>query len=216
MDARRERELFRLLSGRDRLSRPEKEAIFDAVVDALDRPAPQATRARWFALGIAVALALVLAFVLRPGQHVVPDEGGRPSVHEALVERGVGDAGPQLTLLCGDRPLARACPPGTELGFEVAALGEHRHVAMFATRPDGAVIWYMPAAVDASTQALASDDDVVLVPHRVELGPEHVPGRYEITAVFSAQPLTREDVKAAVREGSRDGIAIVERELWVQ
>ncbi len=216
MDERRTNALMRLLSGRDRLSPPEKEAIFEAVIDSLGRPARKAARARWFALGIGVALTLALVIAIRPGKPTLPGDLAVAEDGDTLVARGADDVGPQLTVLCGDRPLVGGCSRGNLLGFEVAGMGEHRYVAMFATRPDGAVIWYTPSATDAATPALAIDGDLALVPQRVELGPEHVPGRYGITAVFSPESLTRADAKAVVQGERRPGVTIVEREMVVQ
>jgi hypothetical protein len=216
MDAQRERVLFRLLGGSpDRLSRPEKEAILAGVLAHAEAPATRhaSARSNWWAIVFACAVAAALVLVFRGG--VQPSA---PTMNDALVARGLGDAAPQLAILCDDRPLERACAAGSELGFEVAALGGLHHLAMYAKREDGPVIWYAPATAEGRSVALDAAHDTVLVGARVTLGPEHTPGRYRIVAVFSAQPLDRDAVKAVIRaEGARDrDVVVVERELWVE
>ena len=210
MDAQRERSLFRLLGAPGRLSRPEKEAILAGVLATVERPA-LARRSHWWAIVFACAVAAALVLVLRgPRELAVEDD--------VLTPRGLGDAAPQLAILCGDQPLARACAAGNELGFEAAALGGLHHLAMYAKREDGTVIWYLPANSDGRSLALDADHQTVLVGQRVTLGPEHTPGRYRVVAVFSAQPLDRDAVKDVIlgrTPRSRDG-AVVERELWVE
>ncbi|HET6584162.1 MAG TPA: hypothetical protein VFG69_11955 [Nannocystaceae bacterium] len=211
MDARRERSLFRLLGTPDRLSRPEKEAILADVLATVEPRAAHARRSNWWAIVFACAVAAGLVLVIRPPSPTAFED-------DAFSARGVGDAAPQLAILCGDRALERACAAGSELGFEAAALGELRHLSMYAKRSDGPVIWYLPATADGRSLALDREHETVLVDRRVTLGPEHLPGRYRLVAVFSAEPLDREQVKDAVRghtPRSRD-IAIVERELWVE
>jgi hypothetical protein len=211
MDVPRERALFRLLAGPGRLSRPEKEAILAEVLATVERPAV-VRRSHWWAIVFACAVAAALVLVLRsPREPVV-------GADDVLVPRGLGDATPQLAILCGDQPLARACAAGSELGFEAAALGGLDHLAMYAKREDGTVIWYMPATADGRSLALDADHATVLVGERVTLGPEHTPGRYRLVAVFSAQPLDRDAVKDLMlgrTPRSRD-VAVVERELWVE
>lgn len=216
MDPQRERVLFRLLGGApDRLSRPEKEAILADVLAHAERPAHghKPARSGWWAVVFACAVAAALVLVVRtePSPAVLHHD-------DALVPRGLGDAVPQITILCDDRPLAGACPTGSELGFEVAALGRMTHLSMYAKREDGPVIWYAPATADGRSLALDAAHDTALVSERVTLGPEHPPGRYRVVAVFSTQPLDRDAIKAvmrAERPTSRD-VVVVERELWVE
>lgn len=187
--------LSRLLSGRDKLSRPAKEAILDGILDGVaPLAAPRPTS--WWGVMLAVGAALSLLVLIGPSLRPDPRD-------DAFTARGT-TSGPVLTVLCGADRRPGACPAGSELLFELSDVARYDHVAMFAFREDGVVIWYAPGADDASTQRTPAGA-TTLLPFRAHLGPQHPPGTYEVVAVLAAQPLTRaaaQQIYEATEKGS--------------
>ena len=62
------------------------------------------------------------------------------------------------------------------------------------------MIWYFPATVDEHSLDLSQHAHERALDREIHLGPEHPPGRYTLTFVFSGVALTRDDVKRAVTE----------------
>jgi hypothetical protein len=175
----------RLLAGRRRLSRPEKDAILAGV---LARVAP---RSRWRhrlaigALAIAGASAVVIAML--PG----------PPRDELTARGGLLPAGFDVT--CVPAP----CTAGSKLVFDITSTGtatggDAGYFAAFARSADR-WIWYFPAAPDGRSRALPRGGGVLDT--GIILGPEHAPGSYTIHGVFSPVPLDRAAIRAIVDGG---------------
>ncbi len=199
-----DRAVGRLLSGRDGLSRPEHEAIFASVLgqtqDAAESEAAPAWWTRWWWVGVVALAAVALAAVLMPTSPVEPDD--------AFTPRGVED-GAQVELDCGG-----ACHLGGRVLLTFSNASSFSHVAAFAFREDGAVVWFAPASADAQSVALP---DVArgLLPFQVEVDDTLPPGAHAVVVVFSTKPMTRTQVEQAY-ESRPDGVEFVERTLVVE
>src|SRR5258706_1082337 len=118
----------RLLAGRDELSRPEQDAIFERVA----APAPTARRWWWLAAPVLVAgIVLVAVAPWRPADDFAARGGSRPIA--------------ALHVTCSG-----ACAPGAKLLFDVHGTSAYRYFAAFAKRGDGTGLWYFPTAHDAA------------------------------------------------------------------
>jgi hypothetical protein len=203
--------LSRLLAGRDSLSRPEREEIFDAVwtgVSAEETTSRSEARRNW--LGVVLAFAVAAGLMLAVGLAPPSDTDSEFGV------RGLA-AGPVLTLLCGGAARGGTCSSGEELSFEVAGARDWSYIALFGRRPDDTVIWYAPPNEDESSAALERGVETTLVPRTVALGPEHPPGHYLITAVLSHRPLSREDVRRRLLlPAPGEDLAVVEQKLEIR
>ena len=203
-----ERTVARLLSGRNAPSVLEKERLFERIYAGV---APASRRAAWYRLGLAAAGAAVLAGALWLRVHPAP-----PAPGQEFAARGARlEATESFRLLCSGAAMT-ACKNGSTLGFELSGLAEPRYFAAFARRGDGAVIWYMPPPEEV-TAGVAPSASAVLLEQGVSLGSEHVPGHYLVYGVFSSEPLTRAQIKAALGQDlrGRAGTNVVVRELEV-
>lgn len=210
-DRDEDRALARLLSGRDSLSRPEHESIAAAVLqatadDMASQSAGQTTGQTggtrwWWLAGLASLAAVGLALWIVPnGAPPVEDPG-------VFVARGAAQ-GPQLELRCEPD-----CRQGGHVALEVADAQDFEHVAVFAFRDDGAVIWYAPSSADDRSASLPAGERGLL-PFRIELDDAHRPGRYKVVALFSPTPMDRDAIRAAYQRRASQ-VAIVERTLEV-
>lgn len=181
----------RLLAGRDRLSRLEKEEILEKV---LSRSAPRRTRWWWAALP-AVALAAVVFVIALPGSHKESE----------FTARGGGKPIAAFTPSCSP------CTPGGTLLFDTHGT-TYRYFAAFARRSDGTVLWYFPAEAGASLD-LGNQPTHGVLDRGIAIGPEHTPGTYRVYGVFSDQPLTRAQIRERFERGE---LHVVEKELVVQ
>jgi hypothetical protein len=188
------RELPRLLGGKDRLSRPEKEQIFERVLARTLPVRPSLwVRARLGVVGLAASAAVALLVVSTHGRSPQPE----------LVARGV--AQPSFRAACrGGR-----CRPGDQLVFEVTAPEATPYFAAFAQRSDGLVIWYFPDAPNG----VSLDARGALLQRAVVIGPEHTAGDYQIYGVLSSGPLGRAELRRLIE---RDPAAAVRQPLRVQ
>jgi hypothetical protein len=185
-----DRTIARLLSKKNLPSVLEKEAIFERILERVeaekDGETARTTRFAWvWALGLAAAAAVALLW-WAPAREP-PAE---------LAARGAGDEhGVALELSCGRA--AAPCRVSGSLAFELGPAPSTLYFAAFARRADGTIIWYFPEADAPSLKVSASTAPHVLE-RAVTLGPEHTPGNYELFALFSKQPLTRAQLKAAL------------------
>lgn len=165
----------RLLTGKRGLSRPEKEAIFARV---LTRTTSRRGRFRWPALILTLSTATAAMFLLF--------RSPRPAEFQAR-----GGARASFRIAC----LAGPCRTGGKLLFEVSAL-PGGYFAAFARRTDGTIIWYFPdRETGESVSVLGAGGELG---RAVVLGPEHVPGEYQVFGMVSPRPLSRADVRYAV------------------
>lgn len=196
----------RLLSRRNRMTRGEKDAIFARV---LAETAPR-RRVRWpslaFALVAATAAFVLVPRVLMPERHREPAE---------LTARGAASA--SFGLVCAGQPGA-ACTQGHTLMFDLQG-APHRYFAAFARRDDGGVIWYFPDADTGRSLDLTGRLTHGLLDQGISLDAAHAAGHYRVYGIYSAAPLSRDEIKARFQPGAADlGVetAIATRELVIQ
>ncbi|MEP6860212.1 MAG: hypothetical protein ABJE66_06305 [Deltaproteobacteria bacterium] len=177
-DDRTGRLISRLLSGRDQLSRGEKDAILDGVL----ADAAPTRRAKW---GWLVLPALALAgFLLVPWRSSVP--------RTDFAARGGGQPAAVMHVSC-----AGGCTEGSKLVFDVHGTTGYRYFAAFAQRGDGVALWYFPTADTATGIDLARLPATGIVDRSVVLGTEHPAGTYHVYGVFSREPLARSAIRDA-------------------
>ncbi len=195
-----ERAVSRLLAGRSSISRPEHEELVSSILSQVEEASPvSAPRVPWFSLALALAVAGLLTLWVRPSQ---PDA-------TPFSARGQGGA-PQVVLHCAPR-----CTRGGKLQFEVARIEGYSHVSLFAFRSDDSVIWYSPATRDESSMLLPPGSGTRLLPLQVELDEAHLPGAYEVVALFASRSLTRAEVQAAYEHRTSE-FEVVVRTLEVE
>ena len=192
----------RLLSGKDRLTPMEKEAIFEDVWQEI-RPRPWRGLRPLLGLGAVVATGMALFFV-------IPTASGP---NDRFATKGGGEAFLAVACVQGDKPAP--CTPGRKLLFDVGPAAEG-FFAAWAERPDGATIWYLPDREDQTSFPIDSNTRGVLS-RAVVLGPEHIAGNYQVLGVFSDSPLSRQQLReVAAQNVQRPGIQIVRRQLEVR
>ncbi|MCB9645611.1 MAG: hypothetical protein H6730_03285 [Deltaproteobacteria bacterium] len=187
-----DRELARLLSGRDGPSVLDREAVFEGVMAGL--PAPPRRR-RWLALALplAAAVAALLAVTVRPP----PDQAG------TFTPRGAEEPGLGLSCVRGTAPAA--CGPGATLLLEVTPVAERTHFAAVARRGDGSLLWLLPEGEQPSApQAGLLERGFVLDASDLE-----------VFGLFTETPHTRGQLAAALEGGleSTPRVTVVRRQL---
>jgi hypothetical protein len=174
-------DLARVLGPPGQLSRVEKDAIWQQV-----RPRRPWWRPRFvvpLAGAVAAAAAVLVVVVARPA-------------HEAdtFVARG-GSSDVRLVLRCGADREPGTCRRGDHLTFDFIEPGAG-HLALFARSPSGVVIWYAPSDETGASLALATHAPAGVLDVAAVIDDSYAPGRYDVTAVLSPQPLTRADIRA--------------------
>lgn len=197
----------RLLSGRDEPSVLEQEAIFERVMQGVAPPARASVGARsrraW-PIALAAAAALLLWRPLR-GSLEKPDE---------LVARGGGESA-TLVVGCSDARGAVPCAPGMKVSLQLTPPSGRNYFALLAQRPDGKLVWYYPKP--AETTPLL-DAKLPLYPEAPLLADDAPAGSYRWLAVFSHEPLTREELKTRLKDDlSGDAsVTLIRRTLLVE
>jgi len=215
----------RLLAGRPGLSVAEKERLFREIANR-SKAAPRrawAWRPLWLALSAATTVALLLTFY----PLVLQRPESPHSVKASWQARG-GAVRPQVVLHCGYAPPPAdgaawdhqrvVCRRGGRLLFEVAPGAKHRFFSAVALGPDQQVVWYFPAKGADSVNLDEQLEDGVLKKVTV-LGTEHKPGAYDIYAVLSEFPLSKEQVRSIIERraaGEPVDAAVVRKRLEVR
>ena len=200
-DRRSDRLVPRLLSGRDRLSRIEKDAILEQVLGARTS---RRTRWMWFAAPVLAAGVAILV--------IAPWRNDRAATETIAARGGSARAIASLHVTC-----AGACTPGAKLLFDLHGTTTFRYFAAFAQRDDGTVLWYFPTS-DAATSIELGNATSGVLEQGIVLGAEHPAGHYVVFGVFSNAPLTRAAIRDGFVESSRTlpGANVVTAELEVQ
>ncbi len=198
-----EHELARLLSGRDRPSVLEKEEVFERVY-ARTRAASM-PRSRWAVLGGLTAAAAAAAVWL-----------ALPADRVEFGARGAGESRPTLHVVCLETGRKGVCGAGGRLAFEIEGR-QFQHVAVFARRQDGLVIWYFPES-SGTSPPVSGQGRSTLLRRGVQLGATQPPGDYEVYAVFSDEALTRDRIKAGLDDdfNARGGWVVTHQTLRIE
>lgn len=198
----------RLLSGRDRLGRVEKDAMREHILDATASPARAPRRVAAMLVAGALAAAGVVLFLQRaPRQGEAPEFASRGAVGPIAALRA--------TCGHGDQP----CRRGDQLVFDLAGARGYRYLAAFAQRDDGTVVWYFPADDGGVSVDLGEHVKRGALDRSAVIDAQHTPGRYRLYAIFSTGPLTRAAIRerfAPERADLGPNTAVVARELVVQ
>lgn len=206
-------QIGRLLSGRNEPSVLEKEALLERILEEVSPPRRGAPAWLWGLLvPIAACLVLMATRVIEPG--TMTREG--VEAPEEYASRGGLRQGVLETRCMDEDGASTDCAPGTTLTLNPGAPRGRRYFAAFSVRPDGAVIWYLPAA-GARSGRVASRGAVARTLTGVRLGPEHPSGIYMLHGVFSDSPLTRDELRERLGpdlEGRR-GLSVVRRPLRI-
>jgi hypothetical protein len=194
--------ISRLLAGRNRLSRQEKEQILDGVLGAV---APRRMSRWWFAAMPAVAAAAVVMLVLAPW---------RAREQSDFTTRGGSHVLGAFTPTC-----ASGCTAGDKILFDMNGTKGYRYFAAFSQRADGTVLWYFPSSDDAVSLDLDRQLGSGVLDHGIVIGGEHFAGTYRVFGVFSNEPLSRAQIRErfdAERVIAGPGTSVIEQELVVR
>lgn len=171
----------RALGPPGRLSRVEKDAILERV---------DASRSGWLrrhraavAAGFAAAAGIAVALL------VVMPRASR----EDLTPRGSADM--TLVVRCGDRQPGE-CRIGDRLAFDFGSAPPPGYAALFARSDAGKVIWYLPSDEAAPSVDLTTHVKQGMLDRVAVIDASYAPGRYQLYAVVSSQPLSRADIRA--------------------
>ncbi|NVB81734.1 MAG: hypothetical protein HOV81_25290 [Kofleriaceae bacterium] len=192
--------LSRLLAGRDRLSRLEKEHILDQV---LAQTAPPRRTRWWLAAMPAVAAAVTILLVLAPW-HREPE----------FAARGGNQAVGAFKPTC-----AHGCGTGDKIVFDLAGTTGYRYFAAFSQRADGTVLWYFPGSDADTSVELAQGLGSGVLDRGIVIGSEHPAGTYRVYGVFSTEPLSRKEIRDRfddVHVTAGPGTSVVVQELVVR
>jgi hypothetical protein len=207
----------RLLSRKNRLSRTEKDVLFERVMEQL---APRRTIRRPAVLlalaGAAAAVVLVpLALRDRP-MPPMPAMPAMPLMDEPFGARG-GASAAGFGLICSGQP-GSTCHVGEKLLFDLQGT-TYRYFSAFARREDGTVVWYFPDSPTGHSVDVRDRLSQGVLDVGIALDAGHGSGRYQVVGIYSEAPLSRDDIKARFRPGATDlgpTTAIATRELVVQ
>lgn len=184
-------ELDRLLA-KGRLSRPEKERILQEVLSSA-APARSVKRRPWmFAGAFGFAVALVAAVVVWP-------KAPAPSEFRS---KSAGALGPSVRAGCPS-----GCSRGAKLLFETERLDAPLHLAAFSIAPDGARIWYFPAAGQLAPKVEPGRARAVF-PKAARIGPEHKPGVYTVHLMLLSKPLTQRGLQSVLQQKEQAEIVV--------
>jgi len=198
--------LNRLLTGRDKLSQADKDAVLEGVFARLPQE-PSASPGPAFApwLRWAFAATALLLFV-SAGYFLFS-----PSTRSEFTSRGEARATRAFSIHCAQDMVEGRCARGGKLLFKVDPRGA-RWFAALARSESAAVVWYFEAVEIKDPSAGG------LLEQGVPLGSEHAPGHWEVIGLFSERPLDKARIRALLEEGgAKDsaGIEIVRRPLEV-
>ena len=195
--------LSRLLAGRNRLSRVEKEQILDSV---LAQTAPRRRSRWWFAAMPAAAAAVAILLVIAPWHG--REQGGD------FTARGGGHVLGAFKPTC-----ARGCTAGDKILFDLSGTQGYRYFAAFSQRADGSVLWYFPASDDEKSLDITHQLRSAVLDRGIVIGSEHPPGTYRVFGVFSDEPLSRQQLRDrfdVARLTAGPGTSVIEQELVVR
>ena len=188
------REIARLLAGRNEPSVLEKEAAFE---ELMKRVSHEKRRRGLLFGGLALAAAAFLAVVSQRDAEFGTRGGGHGALALKCIPPGDGTR----------------CVAGGKLTLDVGG-SSSLYFAAFARRSDGTIVWYWPSASGSSPPVASFAHK--RAPHTaIQLDAAHPAGPYEVYGVFSARPLDRTQLKKALGDELRgDGTVEVLRRTF--
>jgi len=199
----------RLLSGKNQISRPEKDEIFKNV---LAQVSP--SKRRIWRLAPVLALSTVAALLLVP---MAMNSAEKAPTRAAFSARGSISASADFSMKCTNR--YGTCQPGDKLIFDLSASVGYQYFAAFAKRTDGVVMWYFPDSPGGESLDLQQRLRGGILDRGIILDDDYEPGRYQVWGIFSSTALTRSEIKERFTAGATEigpGTTVVKRELEVQ
>jgi len=201
----------RLLSGKDRLSVVEKEAILERIIDQT-KAEKKSEPASWMSVRrlsytaaaavVLFAVPLLIYLALTP----VPDE---------FISRGISGSPSGFTVACLGAGDDGFCHPGDKLFFKVNAPEGKPFFSAFARRTDGTVIWYFPGEEFSHSIEVSKNNYEGVLSVGVLLGSEHRPGYYVVFGLFSSRRLSKSQIREAVEEyGTVSGDIVLKRQSF--
>ena len=199
--------LGRLLSGRNEPSILEKEAALERLLAEVEARPDRKRKTIGLlipALGLAAALALV----------VLP-RFPRDTTTPGFMSRGLPQATLELRCLNPSSQERTDCAPGTVLAFSATPPKDHQYFSAFSLREDDALLWYFPEQESVAPDLLRGSDGPLS--QGILIGADHPPGRYELVAVFSSEPLSRRALRDALgpKLEGRAGVHVIRRTFEV-
>jgi hypothetical protein len=197
-------ELDRILAGRNQLGVTEKEEILARVLQTTSPP----RRTRPFVLP-AWAWGATAVVLLAPALFFLAH---RPISEFAA--RG-GEAVPSFVVSClSPEGRGSACAPGGKMVFQIDP-GPFRAFAAIAEAPDGTTLWYFPGGDRAFGIDLTGLKPNGLLEEAISIGSAGPAGEYVIHGLFSERPLSKNEVRDAIREPEGHHAVVVVRRLRV-
>jgi hypothetical protein len=87
------------------------------------------------------------------------------------------------------------------LTFRVESLREEGYFAAYARGPSGSIVWYFPSTGGELPRVEPSPTRRIL-PRGARIGPEHIPGRYELHLFLLREKASKEALLAPARVGT--------------
>jgi hypothetical protein len=170
------------------LGGPQYDRILDRVLErtAIERPARAKARIRWIVLpgaALAAGFAAWIVFIgFRSGGEFT--QKGRTAAAAGAIDIGCSPSGP------------RVCRVGETLVFTVNAALAPGYLGAYAERlgdPLAGRIWYFPNAA-GSSPVVARGEGTIVLRDGIQIGSEHSPGDYRVTAWIANRPLQRSEI----------------------
>jgi hypothetical protein len=172
------------LLGRGNMGATRRDAILSTLLARAQAERRTRSRRRWSFAGLATLAAAAAGAVL-----LVPRFTARPEAHFRAKGGAEVPSMPSVAIECLGGSLA-ACPTGARL--VVSAAGVRGFVSAWAEPTGvGERIWYFSAdTVSPAVEAAGAAPAV----RAVKIGPEHVPGTYQVEVRVTERPMIRADL----------------------
>ncbi len=180
----------RLLSGRNRLSSIEKDDILNNVLRVENQQKP-AKFVRWLlASGLAAALGGLLLLFYFPQQQA----GQFTSKGDGLLAQG-------FSISCLADKGTDTCSQGSKLLFRTWPVTGKPYFSALARAEDGTVIWYFPSTDVPTSLDTRTEQVKGVLKQAVMIGVEHGFGSYTVYGLFSAQALSKDEIRDRLEGG---------------
>lgn len=98
-----------------------------------------------------------------------------------------------------------SCQHGDKLVFRVKTSDNKQYFSAFCrNEANGSVIWFFPSTADGKSLYLTDMTQDGVIQRGIVIDQAFEPGIFEVFGLFSATPLTRDDVRAAFEESDEE------------